>query len=60
MIQVNLDDLFANAALGSVIAAALPFYVIFLTLGWAWRLWIRMVSQTLSLAIYTRESVRIG
>ena len=60
MFQINLRGLFAYAALGSIIAAAIPFFAIFLTVGWAWRLWTGTVNHALSLAVYTRKAVSIG
>ena len=60
MISINLHLMFLYAALGSLVAAAIPFYAIFLTVGWTWRLWTEMVSLSLSFAIYTRKAVSIG
>ena len=60
MIQFNLHGLLADAALGSLIVAAVPFYAIFLTLGWAWRLWMGMAGQALSLANDTRKAASTG
>lgn len=60
MIRINPPVLFAGAALISMIAAATPFYAIFLTVGWTWRLWIGIVKLALSLAIYSRKAVYPG
>ena len=60
MFQINLHVLFATASLGLIIAAATPLYAVFLTVGWAWRLWTGVVNLALSIAIYTHKATSIG
>lgn len=60
MFHINLQGLLADLGLGLIIASAAPFYAVFLTVGWAWRLWIGIVNLAMSFAIYTLKPVSIG
>ena len=60
MIRINASGPLPVISLGLVIAAASPFYAGFLTVGWAWRLWIGIVIHGPAFAAYTRRSVSAG
>jgi hypothetical protein len=57
MIRINAHGQLPVIGLGLVILAVSPFYAAFITVGWAWRLWIAIVNHGLSFATYTRRSV---
>jgi hypothetical protein len=60
MFRINLHGLIADLGLGTVIAAAAPFYAIVLIAGWGWRGWLGIANLAMSFAIYARKPASIG